>query len=517
MGRFEPVHFRSKLDQSRLRDRLIAVLQFAVEHLPRIKTYAPHWSDNEGEDVVRVEDKIVAETAILLLVAARAIPRATSGHELILRLTELLESAAADRRALEILLRSPHNAPALGLPQVVLASFRRGDEQIQEVIRRIFSARLADALERIPYRAMEVRWVESIAAPNGRVDMSDLLAMNVLVKRIHPISMSRTTGYALTHGIMYATNFGAEPLTGSLDVDFACARIDAALAWVLVNEDLDLLIEFIIAATLLRQPWSPYVWLAFHLCNNVWDELGFLPCPSFKPSEYVQLQGDAASAYVYRHVYHTMYVAGLLCAILLTSDCDPAETWESPKISTSEVAEACSKAALKARKFSGSYDDGIGQKPPVNGVSPEAALSHVSQLISEMIPDHLQWRKALADVDMEPCVIARVLGDAAIIHAARLYDLPKLLSALNTVMALEGPPSLTAIEGALFVANQQMRDGCIGVQFLAPEARRSAAALEATAVIGGFLGQYAARFGDCLADGFKMPETASFARGSVSG
>jgi len=483
-----------RLEPALVRDRFASVLRFATEHVSRLDSYAAHWTD-KTEDIVRLEDKVLAETAILCLLASRVAAPGSAEHRLVGELTKLLDAAIDTDRLTAVLLRCPHAAPALGLPHIVLHSLGRGDEGIQEILTRIFAADLACTMERLPYRAMEVRWVESLLASTPRtpaVDVADLVPLNVLSKPVHPISMTRATGYALTHGIMYATDFGAVPLDGALDVDLLRARLDAALAWVLVNEDLDLLVEFIIAATLLRRPWSPYVWSAWDLCNAVWDSLGLLPSPSFDAKQFATLEGAAASAYAFRHVYHTTYVVGVLGSVLLAMDGALAAPWTRPRLDTATTADACADAVKRARAFAASEPGDTDPAPDGPPPHPDP-LGLVTALVASILPDHVYWRDALSRSDGDRGVLAQVLGDAAIIHAARVYDLPKMLTALNAVIALPGAPSLTVLEGVSFLVRQQFPDGCIGAQFATAAARASTTALDATRTIADYLQAYATR------------------------
>ena len=489
---------KPQLASELLHKRLINVLEFAAEHVQRLSSYASHWTEDvtESDEVVRLEDKILAETAILILLALRVKDLGVEARRLIDRLTELLEQAQPSERSAAMLLRCPHFAPALGLPQVILGKFGKGSPELQQIIERIFAVGLAETFERTPFRALEVRWIESLLNPAGDLHVADLMPLNVLLRPVHPITLNRTTAYAMTHGVMYATDFGvaSSPLSPESNPEI-CARIDAALAWLLVNEDLDLLIEFIIASTVLREPWSPYVSSAWSLVNGVWDELGFLPSPSFNPTEYVKLQDDAAAAYVFLHVYHTMYVAGLLCAILLTVDHGSiTRPWTAANIATANAAEACLAAANRGRVFISAPPNGNHPPTPQIIESPEEALARVASLVSELVPEHRRWRTALFEADLEPALLAQILGDAAIIHAARNYDLPKLLRAMDAMITLPRPPSLTLTEGAMFLVRQQFKDGCIGTHFVAPESRRSDLAREATGVISECLEVYTARF-----------------------
>lgn len=486
------MHPSARLDPDFLQARLASVLALAIEHLPKLDSYAKFWTDDENGDVIRMEDKIVAETAILVLLASRVPGLKGRCAELLSTLMTRLETAADSDRVKSTVVRCPHTVAQLGLAQVVLQTLGRGNIELQALVRNLFASGLAETLERIPYRAMEVRWVESLGGASC-LNVADLLPLHVLIKPVHPISMNRDTGYAITHGLMYATNFGAEAPHPSLSTDLVRARIDAGLAWVVSNEDLDLLIEFIIAATLLRTPWSPYVAFAWQLWNSVWDELDFLPSPSFDAAKFSTLKGIAAEAYAFRNVYHTSYVAGLLCSILLANQFDPShEAWKRPALPSTSVAAACALAAKKGQRFAGRIASRTqGTPSPSCSQSPATdRLARVGDLLSAMMPKHLHWQKILPKLNGERTLLAQVLGDSAIIHAARQYDIPKLLTAMNATIDLDAQPSLTVMEGALFLARQQFEDGCIGVQFTVAESRHSLAAAEATSVVSNCLETY---------------------------
>jgi hypothetical protein len=493
-------HRTPKLDSKSLTDRLVRVLQYALEHLPRLSCYASLsvWTENDEDDVVRMEDKVMAEAAILALVASRA----TAGGAVIQQLSEslasLLESICPHERYLGILLRLPDRAAPLGLTQIILAKFGRGNRGVQAVVSSLFDKDLIETVERIPYRAMEVRWMKSLLSPSCAPNVLNLVPLNVLAKPIHPIRMHRTTGYGATHSIMYATDFGLFPPPASLHLDVIAARIDAALAWVIANEDMDLLLEFLISATLLKRPWSPYAWAAWLMSTGVWDELGFIPSPGLDPVRVASLNGEEAQAYTFRHVYHTVFVAGLLCAILLATDRRfITETWSAPMLPTAHAVRACKAAVEKARTFTLSKAKPTKINDWTEAITRDSsqALRCFEGLLDAMLPTHAYARKFTSDSQIDFSDLTLVMGDAAIIHAARQYDFPKLLTGLNAMMREQRPFSLTVIEGTLFLVGQQLSDGCIGVQFIGRRERESSVAREATNVIADCLEAYAIRLG----------------------
>jgi len=476
-----------------LREHLVRILEFALEHVPRLAVHARQWEAEENDGLVKIADKVLAETAILALLASRVGSLGQRGDALLPRLVHALDEAHDSERIAGILLRCPQAAAPLGLTQAVLSRFGRGSRELEAQVRQIFADGTAETLERIPYRAMEVRWVGSLLGTHSQHSAMELLGLNVLSSPAHPITMDRETAYAMTHGVMYATDFGQLSLDqAGLDISVARARIDAALAWVIVNEDLDLLIELIISASLFRRPWSPYSLLGWDLWTTVWSELQFLPSPSFDTRTFGSMAGERATAYAFRHVYHTNYVSALLCAILLAMPQDGLEDpWIAPALETSTAVHACETAVRKASMFARQVDESNGA--PAKPLEATRAIAVCEGLLSEMLPTHSRARTVLRQSQIEPSLLAAVMADATIIHAARTYDLPKLFVALSTSSSVPGPPSLTVLEGLRFIVRQQFQDGCIGLHFLASQHRQSAMAREATSLFAANLERCAQR------------------------
>ena len=71
--------------------------------------------------------------------------------------------------------------------------------------------------------------------------------------------MSQDDAYAYTHALMYLTDFGARPPGPSLTLSRMTQVLNACLAWTLLDEDYDLLAEFLLGYALLRQRWTPHV------------------------------------------------------------------------------------------------------------------------------------------------------------------------------------------------------------------------------------------------------------------
>jgi len=108
------------IDPELLGNRLADVLEFSLRHLPSLDRYSRLWPDDPNEDAVQMRDKVLAETAILVLLASR-VEQTGRIAGLIEQLVDVLEGCSTDNRTKELLLRCPHMAAPLGLTQIVLA------------------------------------------------------------------------------------------------------------------------------------------------------------------------------------------------------------------------------------------------------------------------------------------------------------------------------------------------------------------------------------------------------------
>jgi hypothetical protein len=483
----------NRVDWEFLRSQLNEILRFAVLHVPEVQEYAAMWPD-DLDPLIRLQDKIIAETALLVLLVARVAPPGSETYVLLDMLVTQLKAIARSERHRVLLLRYPQTTAPLGLAHAALTALGYPDPEMQHILTTIVSRNLEHTIERIPYRCMEMRWVRSLIQPELIFDVNDLLPYTILGSRSHPFIMSREDVYAVTHALMYATGFGSKPAPVGIDLSAVLGQIDSCLAWVLITEDLDLIIELILAATLLRMPWSPYVRFAWDFVCDVWLDLGFLPSPSLVPSELQKRSGKVAAAYIFQNVYHTMYVAGLLCSVLLMLPQDDlTATWIPPVVEHSDLLRNCKTAAEKARQFCHSTVAAPSDAPDefVHDAIPSIAI--LSDLLTSLAPSYTRWKKMIGTFAMDSAEIARIIADCTIIHAVRAYDLPKLLAALDEAIKITGPLSSTVLEAIDFLIRQQLFDGVIGVHFVVPANRASRAAIEVTEVIGDRLRIYAAR------------------------
>jgi hypothetical protein len=304
------------LTRAGLTARLKEVLKFAQINVADIDRHAPFWPE-ESRGIVTQADKVVVETALLSLLASRARDGGAPLDDEIASLIALLGPLARSESNQVRLLRFPQTAASIGIAHICLSGLGSRDDVFDALIRQAFSSGHVEAIERLPYRAMDLAWLRGIHDVTGASGAERFLPDSILTSCAHPLHMAEMDAYAVTHALMYLTDFGACAVPAGVCLDKVSGQVDACLAWHIFTGNMDLLGELLVSAALLRVAWSPYVRLAVRMLLSVWDEFGFLPSAAFDAGRYRTLAGDAARAYAFLHVYHTTYVAGILCQVLL--------------------------------------------------------------------------------------------------------------------------------------------------------------------------------------------------------
>jgi hypothetical protein len=362
-------------------------LAFARSNIERLDSFSRHWRENDDR-VIRLQDKVCTEAALLLLLARRASPGRMELDKECTALGELLAPAIRTGRLRHLLVCSPQVAATLGAGHIFLTDAGFPDASFDELVLGNLEAGFAETVERVPYRLLDQRWTRNLLRQRPQ-SFDDLLPLSILDSRAHPFYMTETDAYAATHAIMYLTDFGRAPLPAGLDAMRVSALVDSGLAWHVLSEDFDLLVEFLMDAGCLGMAHSPCSRFAWQLVDHIWTDFGFLPGPTFNAAEYKTLSGEAAAAYAFQHLYHTNFVGGMLCAVSLLH---PDATQETPDTILQEAAplEYLLGCALGIR----------GTK-----CSQESA-----------------WFKLLPNASVADGELMRIVSDAALIEAARRSD-----------------------------------------------------------------------------------------------
>jgi hypothetical protein len=451
--------------------RLQDVLAFAEKNLRSIETNSSHWT-TKGDEFVTFSDKIVLETSLLLLLAARVAKQFPPMTASIIQLATMIAPRARSERVRAMLQRFPHTAVSLGIPHLVLTRLGYEDKEFDDLVSELFDSGTPFASERVPFRIMDARWVHALQNATSKSDFFDVVSISLLGSRTHAIYMSRTDAYALTHAVMYATDFGLRPLPKGVDLSRVASLIDSAVAWNLDAVDFDLLGELLIAAIASGLPPTPHTIAAWEFLHATWAKFGFLPSPTFRASTFDGLADDAKRAYSFEHTYHTTYVAGMLCALLLnmnrehpwqTLACQPCEYPSIDRVVLAKVKNC----VLRLGQFLEVTAESM--LVPTHGDSLEEGSTSSRPTPSvgsaEDAPGGDWWDWCRSTSVLKDAEAAHITYDIAIIHAARSYDLPRLVIALCAAIQA-GIFNATVEEGLRFLCRQQVPNGALGCHFL---------------------------------------------------
>ena len=139
----------------------------------------------------------------------------------------------------------------------------------------------------------------------------------MLNRGIDILGGQRDDAYALTHLVMYCTDFGFRagkfPRKPSLILDEAASL----LAKCLDAEDYDLAGQVVLAWPLTATPWSAAAAFGFRVLARGEDAVGVLPGGTTRLDRLDRLHGLEKNRYAFATAYHAAYVTGLLCAVSL--------------------------------------------------------------------------------------------------------------------------------------------------------------------------------------------------------
>jgi hypothetical protein len=258
-------------------------------------------------------DKVIAETAMLIYTTSAAgSPNVTRRLGEIAQL--LLPHARSARMRLDMVLH-----PALCLdfafPHVLLSELGYRDSAVDDLLKTCLMSRSRHGHERPPFATAEKLWVEQLlTGEQPDAAWRHCLRNTVLNRGIDILGGQRDDAYALTHLVMYCTDFGFRagkfPRKPSLILDEAASL----LAKCLDAEDYDLAGQVVLAWPLTATPWPAAAAFGFRVLARGEDAVGVLPGGTTRLDRLDRLQKNR---YAFATAYHAAYVTGLLCAVSL--------------------------------------------------------------------------------------------------------------------------------------------------------------------------------------------------------
>jgi hypothetical protein len=311
----------SALEPSALLARLAATLELVDRNLARVERYFPYWRSLDGlhpQRVGRLEDKIASELALFVMLVHRLPPEFRSTFDAVIEgIAARLEPLVRNQRFQREIATSPEAACVFGLGHIYLTQAGLPDPAWDRLVLPPLRAGFAATKDRPPHQILARLWAAELAGietDNARWERA--LSLSIVASRAHPIYMTEDDGYAYTHCLMYAADFGRRPIPAPLAAE-AMSVVSAAVSWTLTEPDFDLLAEFLLCQTFLDPPWSAQATVAWRSLCAVWDSLDFVPGPTFDEATFRALEDDARRAYAFKEVYHPNVVAGALCCALL--------------------------------------------------------------------------------------------------------------------------------------------------------------------------------------------------------
>ena len=474
------------LSRSRLVSRLADVLRLARTSLEHLRQYPDAWQE-DLDPTVTAADKLAVETSLLVLVTTRVPNLDEDLRRVVDDVVGLLIPLLRSERHRALLMRVPHTAAALGIGHGILTRLGARDPSFDMLIRRALASGHVDTTERLPYRALDLCWMKTFLNDTSPPAADQLLPHSILAGAPHPIYLSAPDTYALTHSIMYVTDFGARGPLDSINVRRLSYAVDAALAYHLVSDNIDLLGELLMCSAMLDRTWSPYARLGWRLMWDIWERMRVLPGPTFDTTEFRALQGGQATTYALRHIYHTNYVGGILIAMLLQESREPSHKDLVPEADDLHELSALLRCVVeRASAFCAQSQDqqAVFDTPAIDQDS--YGLNAIIQRLASLTQtgDPLRpWHRILDDAPLSSRELQLVLSDALLICACREYRLAALADGLRIVSTLDCPVSVTFREATRFLINQQHDSGAIGSHFVVAANRESEQAFLVTRTI----------------------------------
>ncbi len=484
----------ASVDKAKIMERLQKVLAFADANLGRLDTLTSFWKEDSGDPMLRLVDKVVIECALMVMLVSRIDHLPPELDHLVFQIKEKLARHILTERNRILLMRFPKLSASLGAGIIFLHEMGVTDPDLYALVKKGLDENFPETAERSPFRMMDVRWVRWLVYPQPPPGFVDLVQISILGSKAHPIYMDNADAYAVTHSLMYITDFGRCPQEesfSSFDFDHVSQMIDNSIAWHIMSEDIDLLGEFLIDAALLGRFMSPYAQFAWFMINKVWDELGFLPGPGFIPSDFARLSGDEASAYAFQYLYHTNFVGGILCAVLLggLTENTTCDFIKPSAVDIQSVIERCETANQRIKKFLQKIreDNRPGyqleeqqrrEKDALNFKNPnvssesspfEKVVEHGLSLSGIAGKPKAPWIRCIVDAPLMDQELLLVLSDALLIQAAREYNLALVSNVLKDTVDQNLSVTYTFLETVTFLAMQQLESGAVGAQFLHQE------------------------------------------------
>lgn len=448
-------------DDSEIQIRLRYVIEFAVKNLNQIKDFAAYWKefDNKAE---KFEDKIFAEAATVFYVADRISGKFKEIHHDLDGLLEIIKPLIRSDYNFRLILKNPWYANTIGQGSILLSAAGCPDDEWDYLISNSFKNRSYNFKERVIFRQFDKIWTKYLVSKNfSKEETSTLLNYSILKSGTFPGIMDTNDIYAMTHTIIYLTDFGFKDDFKLSKDNHLKENVDLLILWSLLHEDYDLLGELLICSVILNNGFNDYSLLGWKTYTDIWDSLNFIPSPGFDEDIFMKLDEKTRRAYAFKELYHPNFVAGILTAIILIknhSDSKPEKQIAKKKIDFDK--ELILQSIIRSDKFLRMHSSEkiqSGENKFSISVKTETILKSVINLSGEI--KNFQWMKVLADCGLTNKSEIKIAFESLIMLCINNHDLNKLLETLYMYYFNSGSDSIMFMYGIKFLIFNQKADG----------------------------------------------------------
>lgn len=262
-------------------------------------------------------DKPIAEAAMLLYAASGA-RRYADVSKRIDDFAGCLAQVARSKRIMLSMALRPWMSVELAVPHILLSRLGFREEQFDDFLQLCLDSQASKGHERPPFASLEKLWILELwnnVEPGP--EWQSNLKLSALNRPIDILGGLKEDAYALTHLVIYCTNFGFSAKRLPRPKSEVLAEARSLLAKCLDEEDYDLAAETLMIWPQLGVPFCTSSAFGFWVLLQVERQAGILPSVRTKSDRLGKLEGEDKTRYAFATAYHTALVMGLLCAVSL--------------------------------------------------------------------------------------------------------------------------------------------------------------------------------------------------------
>lgn len=233
-------------------------------------------------------------------------------EKIIQSLSPHLETHLKDPKLIEIIRRNPCHVHGLLLPYLCLKSIGYSDAHYDELLDKALQNSYFQLTERVPYRYLETSYIFYKANCINTRNFEKLLNDGSILYMENPIHLDKEAIYALTHTMIYATDFGRWELQlNRASIDQLTDIVECLIVDCIIEKSWDLLGELLISAICLKIKNSSIFCVGLNTFYNAWRSPGIIPGFEYlamPDSNKDSTSKEDANKSIWNTYYHTTLV-----------------------------------------------------------------------------------------------------------------------------------------------------------------------------------------------------------------